>query len=96
MIIAVDFDGTIQLQNKEPNLRLIAALKAEQQRGNIVILWTCRAGESLRECLQFCGDNGFRPNLVNQNHPAVIKQFGHDPRKVFADLYIDDKGEKPW
>ena len=96
MIIAVDFDGTIQLPNKEPNLRLISVLTARQRQGAKVILWTCRCGDSLGQAVRFCMKHGFRPDLVNQNHPAVIQRFGYDPRKVFADLYIDDKGEKPW
>lgn len=90
MIIAVDFDGTLMI-NKQPNHGLIAMLQDRQRHGDIVILWTCRERDSLREAVQFLIANGFRPNYINQNAPQGIKRLGHDSRKVFADLYIDDK-----
>ena len=90
MIIAVDFDGTLMIKG-QPNLSLIGMLKANQNRGNVIILWTCREGKSLREALMFLNKHGFRPNYVNCNCPQGIKKMGHDSRKVYADLYIDDK-----
>jgi len=91
VIIAVDFDGTLQI-NKEPNIRLIKQLRTAQKQGNIVILWTCREGKSLQEAVTFLKRNGFTPNYINCNAPQGIKIMGHDSRKVYADLYIDDKG----
>jgi len=93
MIIAVDFDNTLQLRNK-PNEVLIGRLKRAQTHGDTVILWTCREGKSLVEALDFLLSNGFRPNFVNQNCPEGIKRTGRDSRKVFADIYIDDKSAK--
>lgn len=92
MIIAVDFDGTLQFPDKNPNAGLIAKLQTEQRRGNTVILWTCREGKRLQEALLFLQKNGFKPNLANQNSPQAIQMLGHDPRKIYADIYIDDKG----
>lgn len=89
MIIAVDFDGTLKIGN-DPNMRLIQRLKYEQSRGNTVILWTCREQKSLNEALLFLRKAGFMPNFVNQNAPGAIAKVGN-PRKVFADIYIDDK-----
>ena len=91
MIIAVDFDGTLQMSDGSANQSLIARLKAEQKRGNIVILWTCRERKRLQEALLFLQNNGFKPNLINQNAPQAIAMLGHDPRKIYADIYIDDK-----
>lgn len=91
MIIAVDFDGTLQFADGKPNLNLISKLLAEQRKGNTVILWTCRERKRLQEALLFLQKNGFRPNLVNQNSPQAIAMLGHDPRKIYADIYIDDK-----
>lgn len=89
MIIAVDFDGT--LANKgEPNIVLIKRLIAEQRRGNTVILWTCRQNQSLVDALEFLARYGFRPNLVNRNTPEIVRRQG-DSRKIYADIYIDDK-----
>lgn len=89
-IIAVDYDGTLYWQG-QTNLQLVRALKKEQARKNIVILWTCREGASLRQALADLHSAGFTPNYVNMNCPLGIKLMGHDSRKVFADMYIDDK-----
>lgn len=95
MIIAVDFDGTILLQNaageEVPNTGLIASLAKEQAKGNIVILWTCREGAMLEEAVRYCLRHGLRPNYVNCNTPEMIIKFGGDSRKIYADIYIDDK-----
>lgn len=90
MIIAVDYDGTLY-SDGEMNHRLIERLRGEQRRGNIVILWTCRDGQRLGEAVQALAIAGFRPNLVNENAPSMIKQLGYNPRKILADVYIDDK-----
>lgn len=92
MIIAVDFDGTLQFADGKPNQELISRLIVEQKKENTVILWTCRERKRLQEALFFLQKNGFRPNLVNQNSPQAIQMLGHDPRKIYADVYIDDKG----
>lgn len=94
MIIAVDYDNTLVL-GKEPNLPLISRLIGAQRQGNIVILWTCREGPSLMDALSVLARYGFRPNLVNQNAPAAVARIGRDSRKVFADIYIDDKAVRP-
>ena len=91
MIVAVDFDGTLQINDK-PNTALIVRLRALQRQGATIILWTCRDGNRLREAVQFCAAHGIVPNYVNANPPEVIRRLGYDPRKVFADVYIDDKG----
>ena len=91
MIIAVDFDGTLQDAKQSPNYALIKRLKYSQSQGNTVILWTCREGKTLLDALAFLKVYGFRLNFVNCNCPEGIKKLGHDSRKVYADVYIDDK-----
>lgn len=93
MIIAVDYDGVLSLDGK-PNRRLIDMLRHEQSRGAVVILWTCRYGRSLVEAVRQLNKWGFRPNHVNANCPEVIGRFGCDTRKVYADVYIDDKNAR--
>ena len=90
MIIAVDFDGTLKIGDSL-NVALIRRLAAEQRKGNTVILWTCREGQRLREAVEMLQKCGFRPNFVNRNAPQGISKLGHDSRKVYADIYIDDK-----
>ena len=90
MIIAVDFDDTLCV-NGAPNIPLIQKLKQAQRSGSVVILWTCRDGARLSEAISFLKTNGFVPNAVNCNTPESIRRLGHDSRKIFADIYIDDK-----
>lgn len=93
MIIAVDFDGTMYV-NKQLNKVLISRLQALQRKGDIVILWTCRENKSLQEAVTILRQNGFMPNYINCNCPQGIKKLGHDSRKIYADIYIDDKGAR--
>lgn len=90
MIIAVDYDDTLEIK-KTMNTALINTLKSKQQNGDIIILWTCRQGKRLIEALTNLKKVGFAPNLVNENVPWMIKSFGYNPRKIYADIYIDDK-----
>lgn len=90
MIIAVDFDGTLYAHGRM-NAPLIENLKQNQAAGNTVILWTCREGKSLREAIRMLNEAGFAPHWINRNAPEGIRRMGHDSRKIFADVYIDDK-----
>ena len=92
MIIAVDYDGT--LFNGKVNMPLMLRLKMEQARGNIVILWTCREGKGLQDAVSELRKVGFVPNYVNRNCPLGIKIMGYDTRKIYADVYIDDKNAR--
>lgn len=94
MIIAVDFDGTLQDKSGKPNTALLARLKQAQRGGNIVILWTCRTGQRLNDAVAFLRSCGFVPNLINANAPEIIQRFGCDSRKIYADIYIDDKNAR--
>ena len=90
MIVAVDYDGTLEVGGKV-NEPLVQMLRNYRQRGAVIILWTCREGKRLRDALQKLSRSGFRPDYVNCNAPQAIARMGHDSRKVYADLYIDDK-----
>lgn len=96
MIYAIDFDGTI-VKNKFPEIgelnpvaeRFIRKLK---ERGDKWILWTMRSGKKLQEAVAFLDSHGLKPDAVNDNLPSVQAQFkdNPNPRKVFANVYIDD------
>lgn len=95
-VIAVDFDGTLCEDMYpyigKPNRTLIKSLIDIRKKGFAdVILYTCRSGEKLEEAIKFCSDLGLEFDAVNQNLPRIIEKFGSDTRKIFADLYIDDK-----
>lgn len=94
-IVAVDFDGTL-CTNKypnigDPNIYLISHLKEMKKSGTKLILWTCRVGDELEQAIEWCLDQGLTFDTVNQNLPEIIESFGGDPRKVFANEYIDDR-----
>lgn len=90
MIIAVDYDGTLDI-NGTLNMGLISWLKGRQKQGDIVILWTCRDGKRISDAFNHLLTVGFKPNLINENAPQSIQKLGYNPRKVLADIYIDDK-----
>lgn len=94
-IIAVDFDGTL-CENAWPNIGpeipgMIERLIRERKNGNKIILWTCRTDERLEEAVKWCKDRGLEFDAVNNNLEEKIVQFGGDCRKIFADIYIDDR-----
>ena len=95
MTIAVDFDGTLCKQNwpeiGEANTELIRWLITQQEHGGKVILWTCRCGEMLDKAISWCKARGLTFDAVNANLPENVEKYGNDCRKVFADMYLDDK-----
>lgn len=94
-IIAVDFDGTLcedcYPEIGKENRPLIAFLKEQQRGGAKLILWTCRCGEALREAVFWCMKHGIFFDAINANVPENILQYGSDSRKIYADIYIDDR-----
>ena len=95
LIYAVDFDGTL-CENRWPeigipNIPLIRFLKTEQEKGNKVILWTMREGKLLDKVEEWLFDSfDFLPDAVNDNVQEMKDLYGNNPRKVFANVYIDD------
>ena len=94
-IIAVDFDGTLchdcYPKIGAPNLRLIYILKELQRKGTRLILWTCRCGAPLSDAIRWCAGHGLIFDAVNENLPEILEKYGTDSRKIFADIYIDDR-----
>lgn len=89
MTIAVDFDGTITQRNAYPDIgpfrkNAINVLKALQEKGNDICLWTCRHGETLAQALTNLKEQGFTPNYVN------CAPFTTGSQKIIANIYIDD------
>lgn len=93
-IIAVDFDGTLA-ENKwpeigKPNKRLIQYLINCRKHGIYVVLSTMREGQLLNNALEFCQNNGLEFDAVNDNVQEAKDFYGSNPRKIYADWYIDD------
>ena len=99
-IIAVDFDGTLCTdcfpKIGQPNTALIELLKGLRRQGRQIILWTCRCGNQLEEAVDWCRKWELDFDAVNENLPEIIERYGSDGRKIYADVYIDDKSCFPW
>ena len=99
MIIAVDFDGTLCANDwpriGAPRTAVLAYLRLRKEQGDQLILWTNRRGERLSQAVEWCKDHGIEFDAVNENLPEIVEKFGGDCRKVYADVYLDDKAMKP-
>lgn len=100
--IAVDFDGTLCEscfpEIGEPKALVIEYIKRQAAAGAHIILYTCRENGTKRnlldESLQFCAEQGIELYAVNENPDNTFpEEYGTSfgGRKVFADIYIDDK-----
>lgn len=94
-IIAVDFDGTL-CQSAYPNIGkpldyVIDYVKKLKADGCTLILWTCRVGKLLDEAINWCNAQELQFDYCNENVTENVEYFQNNPRKVYADLYIDDR-----
>jgi hypothetical protein len=95
MIIAIDFDGVL-VEDKypeigNPNWDMISAVWRLNFTKHELVLWTCRIGERLDEVVKWCKDHNLNFTCINSNTPNNLAEYGTDPRKVYADVYIDDR-----
>lgn len=95
MIIAVDFDGTIVTHEypeigKEIPFAIDTLKRLQQKPDNLLVLWTVREGKYLDEAVEYCRNKGLEFYAVNSNYPEE-KQESNEPRKLKADLFIDDR-----
>lgn len=98
MIYSVDFDGTL-CENKfpdigSPNIKLIEFLKLEQSNGHEIILNTMRQGNLLMNAVVWCLKYGLIFDAVNDNLTRMKEFYHNNPRKIFANVYIDDHNAK--
>lgn len=95
-IVAVDFDGTLVEDRYPdigaPNMEMVELCRQLKNQGVALILWTCRDNLNLKEAVNFCRNClGLNFDAVNDNVPQVQRMFNNNTRKIYADLYIDDK-----
>ena len=104
--VAVDFDGTLCAdafpEVGEPKALVIDYVKQLAAEGSKIILYTSRENGTrklLDEAVAFCKAQEIPLYAVNENpgnpHAAEYGLTPADGRKVFADLYIDDKAVNP-
>jgi predicted mannosyl-3-phosphoglycerate phosphatase (HAD superfamily) len=99
MIIAIDFDGTI-VEDKFPEIGEMMPGAAEvinelYHSGHKIIIWTSRQGINLLRAIEWMAKNGIRYHHINESCPQNVAAYGNDTRKIFADIYIDDKSLIP-
>jgi len=99
--IAIDFDGTI-VENQYPEVGKLKkdakrAIKLLELLGFDLCLWTCRCGDRLEEALSFLKKNDLIFKRVHKWSDFIIDRHKEEiqkfivPKKIFADIYIDDK-----
>ncbi len=95
MTYGIDFDGTLSYGSwpevGPANEELFDFLIRKQRQGDKVILWTCRAGQPLKDAVDFCRRYGLIFDAVNDNLPEIVEQYGSNSRKITCDVYIDDR-----
>lgn len=96
-IIAIDFDGTI-VENAFPDIGMeypyaVNTIKLLKKRGYRVILWTCRSGKHFDAARKWLDERGLVFDAYNEHLPSDFEDNG---RKVFADVYIDDRSFSPF
>lgn len=95
MTIAVDFDGTI-VTHEYPRIGkpipfAIQTLIQLQKENHQIILWSVREGELLQEAVDYCASKGLEFYAVNSNFPEEVRVTKSAPRKLTADVFIDDR-----
>ncbi len=95
LIIAVDFDGVLNAR-EYPHVGAtvagaVAAMKELKKQGHHLIIWTCREGHDQTVAVNWLLEKGIPFDGINQNARKNIEEHSNDSRKVFADLYIDDR-----
>ena len=96
-IMAVDFDGTL-VEDDFPDIgrerfNMCNFVRNAQYLGIRTILWTSRTGDALKAAIEWCEDHDLHFTTVNENIPEVIELTGYDTRKVYANVYIDDRNQ---
>ena len=103
-VLAVDYDGTLfegtWNSRGSPIIPVIEQAKRfSEHPGCDVILWTCREEVLLVEAIERCAEIGLKFDAVNMNTDETLiwnkRLFGRVGqtcgRKIFADLYVDDR-----
>ena len=95
MIISVDFDGTLHY-GTYPAIGLadanaIGYMQRLADDGHYIITNTCRQGDLLIEAINWLLEQEIPFNRINDNCPANSAKYGTNARKIFADVYVDDR-----
>lgn len=95
LTIAVDFDGTIVTHEypkigREIPFAIDTLKRIQNDFQACLVMWTVREGKELQEAVDFCKERGLEFYAINNNYPEE-KATDKQPRKLKADLFIDDR-----
>jgi hypothetical protein len=92
-LIAIDFDDTI-VYSDFPNIiglrpHAVRVMEKIKDHGGEIIVWTARSDvKSAKDYLDFC----LVPyDGINEDFYEVLLEYGDSSRKIYADVYIDDR-----
>lgn len=96
---AIDWDGTVVKDKQyprigEPKPNAINVMKRMQETGGRIIIWTCRGGMEQQEKIRTkLNEYGIFDFMINEEFQDSRDFWaGSTSPKVFADVYIDDRG----
>ena len=95
-ILAIDFDGTI-VKDQFPDIGEMVdgakeAINQLYSDGYTIIIWSCRTGIKKAEAINWLVMQGIKFHYFNKSSYENLKKYDFvDTRKVFANLYIDDR-----
>lgn len=95
MVIAIDFDDTIA-ENMYPEVGRMKPHAKEiinklYDEGHEIIIWTCRWDDAADKARDFLAQHGIKYHKFNEHIDWALEEFKNDTRKIYADIYIDDK-----
>ena len=96
LIIAVDFDDTICKCNPDYSIGELLPDAKEiinkwHEQGIYIIIWTCRTNETQIDAEVFLKEQGINYDKINDHSCYTYRDWPNPGRKVYADIYIDDK-----
>jgi hypothetical protein len=96
LIICIDFDDTIVKTNsdftiKECRIGAKKVINSWHKKGHYIIIWTCRTGDTQLEAEEFLKKEGINYDKINDHSVYTYKDWPNPGRKIYGDVYIDDK-----
>ena len=100
-VIAIDFDGTLSLGEypacgpaNEKLIEIIKRLMSDPSEVRLYyVLWTSRTGVELDKAVAWLKSQGLELDGINKPPKETAADY---TRKIWADLYIDDKAITPY
>lgn len=99
-IVAFDFDGVVAVNSEDSHYPSISD-KCENKDMHMLInylhdigvkvgIWTCREHEARRIMEEWLNKHNYKIDFINDT--SDYAPYVYNPRKIFAHLYVDDRG----